>query len=111
MSSITESFYLVLHPRPAYLIGSGRVGEAANFMAASWVTPVSEDPPRLAVAVGVDSYTYELIKRYGEFTVNVYPAEKIDVIYACGSMSGRKINKISRLGLEATRGRQVQLLS
>jgi len=107
MSNVAESFYLILHPRPAYLIGSGRVGEVANFMAASWVAPVSEDPPRLAVAVGIDSYTYELIKRYGEFTVNVYPVEKIDVIYACGSMSGRKVDKISKLGLEAIKGRHV----
>jgi len=44
-----ETFYLLLHPRPAYLIGSGKVGEKVNFMAASWVSPVSEEPPLVGV--------------------------------------------------------------
>ena len=102
-----EEFYLVLHPRPAYLIGSGRVGEAVNFMAASWVMPVSEEPPRVAIAIGVDSYTHELIERYRQFSVNVYPMEKIDIVYACGSLSGRKVDKVSKLGLKVIKGRQV----
>ena len=45
-----ERFYLILHPRPAYVIGSGRVGVDANFMAASWVTPVAEEPPLVGVS-------------------------------------------------------------
>ncbi|MEM4761634.1 MAG: flavin reductase, partial [Thermofilum sp.] len=63
-----SKFYLLLHPRPAYVIGSGRVGEVVNFMAASWVTPVAEEPPLVGVAIGVESYTHELIEKYGEFT-------------------------------------------
>ncbi len=107
MKDVLEEFYLVLHPRPAYLIGSGRAGEVVNFMAASWVTPVSEEPPRVAVAIGVDSYTHELIKRYREFSINVYPLEKVDVLYACGSLSGRKVDKVSELGLKVVKGRRI----
>lgn len=107
MKDVLEEFYLLLHPRPAYLIGSGRVGEVVDFMAASWVTPASEEPPRIVVAVGVDSYTNELIKKYREFSVNVYPLDKIDVIYACGVLSGRNVDKASKLGLRVAKGRRI----
>ncbi|MCX8180285.1 MAG: flavin reductase family protein [Thermofilaceae archaeon] len=88
-----KKFYLILHPRPAYLIGSGRVGEKVNFMAASWVTPIAEEPPLVGVAVGVDSYTRELIDFYREFTVNVLPMEKLNSIYYAGTRSGRDEDK------------------
>ncbi|ABL78628.1 flavin reductase family protein [Thermofilum pendens] len=92
-----ERFYLVLHPRPAYIIGSGRVGEKANFMAASWVTPVAEEPPLVGVAIDVESLTHELIERYGEFTVNVVPTSMLDKLYYAGSRSGRDEDKASSI--------------
>lgn len=88
-----SKFYLVLHPRPAYIVGSGRVGEAVNFMAASWVSPVAEEPPLVGVAVDVTSYTHELIERYGEFTVNVVPTSMLEKLFYVGSTSGRSEDK------------------
>jgi len=40
---VKEKYYLSMHPRPAYIIGSGVYGLRANLMAASWITPVSEE--------------------------------------------------------------------
>ncbi len=48
---VKNKHYLMLHPRPVYVIGSGIYGTEANFMAASWVTPVAEEPPLVAVFV------------------------------------------------------------
>jgi len=93
MREVSSRFYLILHPRPAYIIGSGRVGEVVNFMAASWVTPIAEEPPLVGVAVDVSSYTHELIERYGEFTVNVVPVSMLEKLYYVGSVSGRSEDK------------------
>ncbi|MEM0024873.1 MAG: flavin reductase family protein [Thermofilaceae archaeon] len=101
-----KRFYLLLHPRPAYLIGSGRLGERVNFMAASWVTPIAEEPPLVGVAIGADSYTRELIDAYGEFTINVLPMDKVDLIYYAGSRSGREEDKTKQI--KAVRGEKVQ---
>lgn len=90
---VIDKYYLLLHPRPAYIIGSGKFNKKINFMAASWVTPVAEEPPRVAVAVDVESYTHELIREYKEFTINVLPLKKIEVIYKLGSLSGREVDK------------------
>ena len=107
MRPILKRFYLALHPRPAYIIGSGAYGSRANLMAASWVTPVSEEPPRVAVAIDKESFTWELIKERGEFTVNVLSAERINEIYYVGSRSGRDVDKLSASGLKVARGEEV----
>jgi flavin reductase (DIM6/NTAB) family NADH-FMN oxidoreductase RutF len=100
-----RDFYLLLHPRPAYVIGSGRWGERVNFMAASWVSPVGEEPPSLIVALGKESLTLELIEIYGEFTVNVIPISLVEELYYVGSRSGRDEDK-SRV-FKAERGEKV----
>lgn len=100
-----KRFYLLLHPRPAYIIGSGRVGERINFMAAAWVTPIAEELPLVGVAVGVNSLTNELIKTYREFTVNVLPMSVLDAIYYAGSRSGREEDK-SKV-IKAVKGERV----
>lgn len=100
-----KRFYLILHPRPAYVIGSGKLGEAVNFMAASWVTPIAEEPPLVGVAVDVESFTFELIEKYREFTVNVLPMSLVDKIYFVGSRSGRDVDKTGVL--EAVKGEKV----
>lgn len=88
-----RKFYLLLHPRPAYIIGSGKFGERVNLMAASWVVPAAEEPPLVAASIGVDSLTHELIETFGEFTVNVVPMEMLDQLYYVGRVSGRKEDK------------------
>ena len=103
-SEALEKFYLLLHPRPAYVIGSGRVGEAINFMAASWVSPIAEEPPRVGVAIGVESYTHDLINKYGSFTINILPTDMLDVLYFLGSVSGRSVDKASKAGLKIGKG-------
>lgn len=92
--------YKPLHPRPAYLIVSG-VLEELNVMAASWVMPVSEEPLRLALALDRETKTFELIERYGEFTVNVVDAKLVDKVYKAGTLSGKKVgNKLALIGLK-----------
>ncbi len=88
-----ERYYMLLHPRPAYVIGSGKWSEKINFMAASWVSPIAEEPPLVGVAIDVESYTHELIERYQQYTINVVDKRHINRIYAVGSVSGREFDK------------------
>ncbi|MEM1549719.1 MAG: flavin reductase family protein [Candidatus Methanomethylicia archaeon] len=88
-----EKFYLLLHPRPAYVIGSGKIGEKVNFMAASWVMPMGEEPPLVCIAIGKNSLTNELIKTYKQFSINILPIEKLNELYTIGTISGRNVDK------------------
>ena len=101
-------FYLILSPRPAYVIGSGVYGENANLMAASWVSPVAEEPPRVAVAIDRETQTWKLIVESGEFTVNVLEEEYLDRLYCVGSVSGRSVDKAKRCQLTLKTGVKVR---
>lgn len=96
-----------MHPRPAYIIGSGIHDLKANLMAASWVMPVSEDPPRVALALGVESYTWKLIKETGEFSINILTGNYLDKLYYVGSRSGERVDKIKSVGLKITKGEKI----
>ncbi len=97
---IDRDDYRVLHPRPAYLIVTRKHGGGYNVMAASWVMPVSEEPPIIAIAIDKSSYTHELIEETGEFTVNVVGEEHADIVYRAGTISGRETDKWAQLGLK-----------
>jgi flavin reductase (DIM6/NTAB) family NADH-FMN oxidoreductase RutF len=92
-------FYRLLHPRPTVVLITGCRGRlnAAPF---SWNTPVSEDPPTVAVAVGRGSFTRECLRTNPEATLNVIPPEMADAAYALGAASGRDRDKLPELGIE-----------
>ncbi len=90
-------WYRLFNPRPVYIVASGGCGGAA-FMAASWVTPVGEEPPRILAALGRESHTLSVIRGRGCFTVNVLGVEHRDFIYTAGVVSGAEVDKASLLG-------------
>lgn len=102
-------WYKVLHPRPVYLIVSKYNGKK-GIMAASWVMPVSEEPPRVAWAASRDGFTLSLVKRSGEFTINVVFDDMVNAIWQAGSISGWNIDdKPSAVGVALTRSRSVSV--
>ncbi len=88
------SWYYLFYPRPAFVIGSG-VPPEGNFMTASWVTPVSTEPPTVGVAVDKESCTFRLIEKYGVFTVSV--VEDVDLLWYVGSVSCEEENKLEKV--------------
>lgn len=67
---VTRQHTRLLHPKLVVLVVSIGKDGRANVMPAAWVTPVSVNPPLVAVAISPKRYTYKLIKESGEFTLN-----------------------------------------
>lgn len=101
-------FYYILHPRPAYAIGSGSVDQGVvNFMAASWVMPVSSSDPYVALACNFSNYTFTLIERYGQFSINAIG--DYELLWRIGSVSGREIDKVRAFRISYVRGRSLDV--
>jgi flavin reductase (DIM6/NTAB) family NADH-FMN oxidoreductase RutF len=88
-----------MHPRPTVIIGSICPGGRINFMPASWNTPVSEEPPTIAVAIDRNTFTYECLEYHPEATINIATSDQHQIAYDLGSVSGRDVDKISRFNL------------
>ncbi len=93
-------YYYVLHPRPTIVLLTKCPNGRLNMMPASWNTPVSEEPPTVAVAVDRDSYTYECLEYHPESTINVPSSDMLDLVYRLGTVSGRDIDKIREYNIQ-----------
>ncbi len=80
--------YRVLHPRPVYVVVTSHGKEVAG-CAASWVTPVNAKPLYLVVALAYERYTYELVMKSSELTVNVVGREFLEGVKYVGTVSTR----------------------
>ncbi len=100
LAEVKERYYRLLHPRPAYIIASGTLGRRQAVMAASWVTPVSEEPPRVAVMWDKESYTLQVAKEARCFTVNIVDVGMLDKLWYVGTVSGwEEPDKAAKAGL------------
>ncbi len=103
------TFYRLLHPRPTVIVVSKCPGGKTNMMPASWNTPVSEEPPTIAVAVDKSTYTWTCLEHLPEATINVPSIDDVDLIYRLGSMSGRDVDKTTELGVELAPSERVSV--
>jgi len=70
-----------------------------NIITLAWTTAISFNPPIFGVSIGLTRYTHDLIKKAGEFAVNIPTTEILDKVLYCGRNSGRKVNKFENTGL------------
>ena len=112
MSFITLRPGTLLSPVPAALIGSGaeeKSGLVQNLMTAAWAGTVCSDPPMVSVSIRPSRYTYELVEKSGEFTVNLTDRGLLKAADYCGVRSGREEDKFARCGLTKVRAEGLRL--
>lgn len=95
--------YLLLNHGPVTLVSTAFMGQR-NVMAASWVTPLDFDPPKVTVVVDRQTLTRELLEASGEFVLNIPTRAQADQVLCVGSVSGKDQDKFDLAGLTATSG-------
>ena len=88
---------------PTVLVTSAD-GDSANIMAAAWSMPVEFNPPRIAVVIDKNTYTWELVASSGAFGICVPGAALVNLTYAVGSSSGRAVDKFREFGIQTRPG-------
>ena len=88
----------LLSPVPAVMVTCGTL-EKANIITIGWCGILSTRPPRLYISVRPERHSYGIIKESGEFTVNLTPASLAEVADYCGTVTGKKVDKIKKTGL------------
>lgn len=94
----------LLAPVPAALISCGREGEEPNIITLAWVGVVNSEPPMVSIAIRPGRHSYSIVKETGEFVVNIPRESQVEMVDACGTLSGRKLNKFSKFNLTPVKG-------
>lgn len=105
-----ERIYRMLYPMRACLITSRHKGKD-NIMSATWVFPLSMDPPLFGVSVSPKRHSHHMIKEGGAFGINIPGAELEDAVKLCGTKSGRGCDKFSEAKLTKEEGARVPLIA
>lgn len=96
----------LLESGPVTLVTAKHKG-TANVLAAAWITPISNNPPMVALAIYPARYTHDLIQKGGSFTVNIPPRALAQKVKEVGESSGEEVDKFLKVGLTPFEGRQV----
>lgn len=87
-----------VYPIPAVLVSCGDENEK-NILTVAWTGTICTDPAMAYISVRKERHSYDIIKRTGEFCINL---TNEDLAYAtdyCGVKSGRDVNKFEEMKL------------
>ena len=89
----------VLYPLPSVLVSCGATPEEYNLLTVAWTGTVCSDPPMCYVSIRPERHSYGIIRRTGEFVINLTTRSLARATDWCGVRSGRDFDKFREMGL------------
>lgn len=97
----------LIYPLPAILVSCGTTPEEYNLITVSWVGTLCTDPAMCYISVRPERHSYEIIKRTGEFVLNLTNEAMARATDWCGVRSGKDYDKFKESGFTAQKGEKV----
>ena len=85
----------LIYPLPAVMVSCGDEPENYNIITIAWTGTVCTDPPMCYISVRRERHSYDIIKRTGEFVINLTTARLARTTDWCGVRSGKDYNKLT----------------
>ena len=89
----------VLYPLPAVLVSCGARPDEYNMLTVAWTGTVCTNPPMCYISVRPERHSYGIIRRTGEFVINLTTRDLARATDWCGVRSGRDCDKFREMGL------------
>ena len=97
----------MIYPLPAVMISCGETEEEYNILTVSWVGTICTNPPMCYISVRPERHSYEIIKRTGEFVINLTNEELAYATDWCGVKSGKNVNKFNEMKLTPVKAEMI----
>ena len=88
----------MLAPVPAVMVTVGDENEK-NIITVAWCGTLATTPPKTYISVRPSRHSYDIIKRTGEFVINLVPAALAKSADYCGIFTGAKVDKFEKCSL------------
>ena len=90
----------MLYPLPAVLVSVSDGAGRDNVFTVAWAGTVCTNPPMVSISVRPSRYSFEMLRKTGEFVINLTTDDLAFAADFCGVRSGRDVDKFKELGLE-----------
>lgn len=97
----------VIYPLPAVLVSCGATPEQYNLLTVAWTGTVCTSPPMCYISIRPERHSYGIIRRTGEFVINLSTERMARAVDWCGVRSGRDCDKFRETGLTPGRAEKV----
>ncbi len=88
----------LLSPVPPVIVSCGE-GAERNLITIGWTGILNTKPPMTYISVRPERYSYSIIRRTGEFVINLTDSTMARAADICGMYTGKKKNKAVMAGL------------
>ncbi len=97
----------MIYPLPAVLVSCGANEAEYNMLTIAWVGTICTNPAMCYISIRPERHSYPIIRRTGEFVINLTNEALARATDWCGVKSGKDFNKFTEMGLTAMRGEKV----
>ncbi len=102
MARLTWKAGNMLNPLPVVMVTS-EYENKTNVFTVAWCGNICTNPAMVSISVRKSRYSYELIKKSGEFVINLVTEDLVKACDYAGVRSGRDHDKIKELNLHLNR--------
>lgn len=89
----------MIYPLPAVLVSCGAEPDEYNLLTIAWTGTLCTNPPLCYISVRPERHSYDIIRRNGEFVINLTTERLARATDWCGVRSGRDCNKFAEMQL------------
>lgn len=89
----------MIYPLSAVMVSCGSSKEEHNIITIAWTGTVCSNPPMCSISVRPERHSYDIIKRNGEFVINLTTNALAFATDWCGVRSGRDFDKFKEMKL------------
>lgn len=97
----------MLYPAPAVMVSCGDNKENYNIITIAWTGTTCSEPAMTYISIRPTRHSYSIIKKTGEFVINLTTKKLVSAADYCGVKSGKDINKFAKLRLTPVKGEKV----
>lgn len=87
-----------LYPLPPVMVSCGNM-EKSNIITVAWTGILCTEPAMTYVSIRKERHSYDIIKKTGEFVINLASSNLAKTVDFCGVKSGKNIDKFNECNL------------
>jgi flavin reductase (DIM6/NTAB) family NADH-FMN oxidoreductase RutF len=108
MSKILWKPGTMIYPLPAVMVSCGSEPGEYNIVTISWTGTICTDPAMCYISVRPSRHSYSIIKKNGEFVINLTTKSLVFAADWCGVKSGADHDKFKEMGLTPGKASKVK---